>query len=277
MIEVANAHATARLSLYGGQVLSYRPHGADVDLLFLSEQALYQPGKAIRGGVPVCWPWFGPDPQGLGRPAHGLARTRQWALRHSAVLSRGETLVEVGLGDSAETRGLWPHAFDLTLAVTFGSTLELALTTRNTGDAPFTLTQALHSYFALGDIAQSRVLGLDGCRYIDNAKGAGGVVKRQLGNVTVGGEVDRIYTGAPPVLSIVDDALARRVTLRSEGSGTVVVWNPWEAIAAGMADLPDAAYRHFICVETANAADDVVSLAPGATHRLRLQIAARPY
>lgn len=277
MIEIANAHATARLSLHGAQVLSYRPRGMDADLLFLSEQALYQPGKAIRGGIPVCWPWFGPDPQGLGRPAHGLARTRVWALRRSGPQPGGETLVEMGLRDTAETRELWPHAFDLTLTVTIGSTLQLALTTRNTGEAPFSVSQALHSYFAVGDVAQTRVRGLDGCRYIDNAKGAGGAVKVQTGDVTVSGEVDRIYTGAPPALRIDDRARPRTVSLHSEGSRTAVVWNPWKDISAGMADLPDDAYRDFVCVETANAADDVVTLAPGAEHRLRLQVGVQAH
>jgi len=277
MIEVDNAHATARVSLYGGQVLAYRPHGAAVDLLFVSEQAHYQPGKAIRGGVPVCWPWFGPDPQGQGRPAHGLARTRLWALRQTAALPGGETQVVLGLHDTADTRALWPHAFDLSLAITVGRTLRLALTTRNTDTTPLTITQALHSYFAVGDIAQTRVQGLDGCAYTDKAAGAGGAVRTQRGDATVSAEVDRVYSGVPAQLSIVDGALERRVRITSEGSHTAVVWNPWAAIAAGMADLPDHAYLRFVCVETANAGGEVITLAPGDAHTLVAHIAVEPY
>ncbi len=277
MIDVDNAHATARISLYGGQVLAYRPRGAAADLLFASEQAQYQPGKAIRGGVPVCWPWFGPDPQGLGRPAHGLARTRLWALRRTETLPGDETLVELGLRDNADTRALWPHAFDLSLTIMVGATLRLALSTHNTGTTPFEITQALHSYFSVGDIAQARVQGLDGCAYTDKATGAGGAVKRQTGDVTVAAEVDRLYAGVPPSLTLVDGALNRRVCITFEGSRTAVVWNPWAAIAAGMADLPDDGYRRFVCVETANAGPEVITLAPGRTHTLVAQIAAGSY
>ena len=277
MIDVNNAHATARISQYGSQVLAYRPRGAAADLLFVSEQAHFQAGKAIRGGVPVCWPWFGPDPQGLGRPAHGLARTRLWALRQTVVLSGGETQVVLGLDDTADTRALWPHAFDLSLAITVGATLRLALTTRNTDTTPFEITQALHSYFAVGDIAQTRVQGLDGCAYTDKATGAGGAVKLQTGDVTVAAEVDRIYSGVPASLTVVDGAQNRRVDITSEGSHTAVVWNPWVAIAAGMTDLQDDEYRRFVCVETANAGAEVITLAPGSTHTLVAQFAAGPY
>lgn len=277
MIDVDNAHATARISLYGGQVLAYRPRDTAADLLFVSEQAFYQPGKAVRGGVPVCWPWFGPDPQGQGRPAHGLARTRLWALRQTAALPGGETRLVLGLHDTADTRALWPHAFDLSLAITVGRTLRLALTTRNTDTTPLTITQALHSYFAVGDIAKTRVQGLDGCAYTDKAAGAGCAVRTQRGDATVSAEVDRVYSGVPAQLSIVDGALERRVRITSEGSHTAVVWNPWAAIAAGMADLQDDGYRRFICVETANAGAEVITLAPGSTHTLVAQIAAGPY
>lgn len=276
-IRVRNAHAEAVVSLHGAQVLSYRPLGASADVLFVNERAHHQAGKAIRGGVPVCWPWFGPDPQGLGRPAHGLARTRQWALRQTVVLPGGETQVVLGLNDTVDTRALWPHAFDLSLAITVGATLRLALTTRNTDTTPLTITQALHSYFAVGDIAQTRVQGLDGCAYTDKATGAGGAVKLQTGDVTVAAEVDRIYSGVPASLTVVDGAQNRRVDITSEGSHTAVVWNPWAAIAAGMTDLQDDEYRRFVCVETANAGAEVITLAPGSTHTLVAQFAAGPY
>lgn len=273
MLDVCNAHATARLSVYGAQVLAYRPTGAAADLLFLSPQAVYQTGKAIRGGVPVCWPWFGPDPQSLGRPAHGLARHRLWTLRHAEVLPGDATRVVMGLSDSAETRALWPHAFDLSLTVTVGPTLRLALCTHNTGDTAFPLTQALHSYFSVGDIAQTRVTGLDGCRYADNAQGAGGALKTQRGDIAFMSEVDRVYAEAPAELDIEDRAGRRRIRIRTEGSRTAVVWNPWADIAAGMADLPDEAHQHFVCVETANAGDEVITLAPGERHTLVAEIA----
>ena len=271
-LQVRNAHAEAVVSLYGAQVLSYRPVGAVADVLFLSERASFEAGKAIRGGVPVCWPWFGPDPQGLGRPNHGFARTRLWSVLNTDATPAGETRVALGLRDTPHTRALWPHAFELTLQITVGTTLRLALTTRNTGDAPFQITQALHSYFAVGDIARTAVTGLEGCSYIDNATGAGGAVKRQTGAVHIAGEVDRIYTGVPAALTIVDDALQRRTRLSAQGSRTAVVWNPWISIAAGMTDLKDDAYLRFVCVETANGADEVVTVPPGGEHGMAVEV-----
>lgn len=274
LIEVRNAHAEAVVSLHGAQVLSFRPLGASADVLFVSERAHHQAGKALRGGVPICWPWFGADPQGLGRPSHGLARTRLWSVGGTATTPEGETQVTLSLVDTPETLAVWPHAFHLTLQVTVGATLRLALTTRNTGGAPFDITQALHSYFTVGDIAMTTVTGLDGCHYIDKA--AGGAVKPQTGAVAFATEVDRIYTGAPAELAVVDGALQRSVRIHAEGSRTAVVWNPWATLAAGMADLEDDAYRRFVCVETANAGDEVVTVPPGGEHRLVAAIGLGP-
>ena len=271
-IQVRNAHAEAVVSVYGGQVLSYRPLGANADVLFVSELAYYQAGKAIKGGVPICWPWFGADPQGLGRPAHGFVRNRMWSVWGTATTPAGDTQITLGLVDTPETLAIWPHAFQLALEITVGTTLRLALTTRNTGEAPFTVTQALHTYFAVGDIAQTTVTGLDGCRYIDKAAGAGGAVKQQAGAVGIAAEVDRVYSGVPAELAIEDGALQRTLRIRSEGSHTAVVWNPWAAIAAGMADLKDDEYQRFVCVETANAADEVITVPAGGEHRLLAEI-----
>lgn len=266
-IRVRNAHAEALVSVYAGQVLSYRPRGG-ADVLFVSERAHYQSGKAIKGGAPICWPWFGADPQGLGRPAHGFVRNRPWSVWGTATTPAGETQITLGLVDTPETLAIWPHAFRLTLRITVGAALRLALTTCNTGTAPLTLTQAIHTYFAVADIAQTRVRGLDGCSYIDKAAGAGGAVRVQTGDVTLAAEVDRVYTEVPSALSIVDGAGQRTVHIASQGSRTAVVWNPWSAIAAGMADLRDDDHLRFVCVETANAAPDGVRLAPDTEHTL---------
>lgn len=276
-IEVRNALATATVSLHGGQVLSFQPKDAGADLLFVSEQAIYATGKAIRGGVPICWPWFGPDPEGLGRSAHGIARTMLWTVRGTASLPTGETRITLGLTDTGQTRAIWPHRFELILEVTVGQTLRLVLTTRNTSEQPFTITEALHSYFAVGDIAQTAVAGLDGCRYIDKAAGASGAAKAQQGDVHIGAEVDRVYLGPASELTVLDSAGKRAIHIASRGSRTAVVWNPWAQIAAGMADLKDDAFRRFVCVETANAGEDVVSVLPGQTHEIMSEISGRSH
>lgn len=278
-VHIRNPHAEATVSLHGGQVLAFRPRGAAADRLFLSERTSYRPGQAIRGGIPVCWPWFGPDPQGLGRPNHGLARTRLWSVADARSPPDAQTRLTLRLTDSADTRALWPHAFVLTLEITVGASLRLALDTRNTGEQPFTLTQALHSYLAVDDVAQARVDGLDGCRYLDKTAPGGSAQSGrsvQRGAVTFDGEVDRVYADPPAVLVLHGAAGSGGLSIRAEGSRTAVVWNPGERLAAGMADLEPGDHRRFVCVETANAGDDTVTLAPGESHRLVTELFSMP-
>ncbi|MCW5599644.1 MAG: D-hexose-6-phosphate mutarotase, partial [Nitrosomonas sp.] len=203
-IRASNAKANALISVYAGQVLAYRPAGKAEDLMFLSEKAYYQAGKAIKGGVPICWPWFGPDPEGKGRPAHGFVRNRMWDVVDTAVTVNGETRIVLGLTDTPETRSIWPHAFVLRLEINIGEKLDLALVTRNSGDQPFTITQAFHTYFGVGDIHQTSVSGLEGKSYIDKVDG--GQQKLQSGMVTINAEVDRIYLDVANELIIHDAA-----------------------------------------------------------------------
>jgi glucose-6-phosphate 1-epimerase len=265
-IEVANEQATALISLYGGQVLAFKPRNAARDLLFVSDNAYYQTGKAIKGGTPICWPWFGPDPKGLGRPNHGFARNRLWEIKRTEALPGGATQVVLGFGDTADTRELWPYAFALTLEITVGNTLNLALVSQNLSDRPFDLTQALHTYFTVGDITQTTVRGLDGTTYIDKVDG--GAVKSQSGPIAIAEEVDRIYQTVPAELMIDDPALQRQIHITSTGNQTAVVWNPWVEVSAKSGDLTDDAYQHFVCVETTNAADDVVTVPAQGEFRL---------
>lgn len=265
-IRIDNGLATASISVYAGQVLAYCPADQREDLLFVSRAAFHADGKAIKGGIPVCWPWFGPDPENRGRPAHGFVRNRAWNVLATAATDDGGTRVSLGFEASDATRALWPYAFDLTLDVLVGRTLEVTLVTRNRGDEPLVLTQALHTYFRIGDIDRVTVLGLDGTDYLDKA--ADGGRRHQAGAVTVAGEVDRIYTGVRYPLTLEDRTFGRRIRIHADGSRTAVVWNPWRDIAAGMADLEDSDYTRFLCVETANAADDSVQVPPGDACRL---------
>ncbi|MEZ5453705.1 MAG: D-hexose-6-phosphate mutarotase [Thiothrix sp.] len=266
-IQVSNSHADALISVYAGQVLSYTPKGA-TDVLFVSDKAYYASGKAIKGGVPICWPWFGADPEGKGRPAHGFMRNRMWDVWATRGNADGSTTVILGVESSPETLAIWPHAFKLAVEITVGNTLQLALVTQNTGDVAFTITQALHTYFSVGDIAQTTVSGLEGTQYIDKAAGAGGVIKPQAGAVTIAAEVDRVYLNVPAALAIQDGAQNRTIRITSSGNKTAVVWNPWADIAASMGDLQDDDYTRFVCVETTNAVDDVVDVPAGSEFRL---------
>ena len=265
-IEISNAKASALISVYAGQVLSFRPAGTVDDLMFLSEKAYYQPGKAIKGGAPICWPWFGADPQGLGRPAHGFVRNRLWTVVATGTTADGDTRVTLGLIDTPETRAIWPQSFTLALEITVGNSLNLELVTGNTGTQTFSITQAFHTYFKVGDISQTSVLGLEGTDYIDKTDNS--AQKYQTGAVTINTEVDRIYLGVQGELVIADAALKRRIRIASRGSKTSVVWNPWAKISAEMGDLQDDDYRRLLCVEITNAATDVVEIAPNSEFRL---------
>ncbi len=266
LIRIDNAKASAVLSVYGGQVLSFQPANEPHSMMFLSEAAYYHDGKAIKGGVPICWPWFGPDPQHLGRPAHGFVRNRFWNVVRTEVKPGGDTKATLGLTDTSETRGIWPHSFVLALEITVGDSLNLELVTRNTGKKGFAITQAFHTYFKVGHIGQVVVLGLENTGYVDKVDN--GAHKRQTGAVTINAEVDRIYRDAPNELVIDDTALDRRIRIASQGSKTAVVWNPWAKISAEMGDLKDDDYERFLCVETVNADSDVVEVGPDSESRL---------
>ncbi|HSX94148.1 MAG TPA: D-hexose-6-phosphate mutarotase [Hydrogenophaga sp.] len=273
VLEVNNPLARAQVSLQGAQLLSFQPHGQP-DWLFLSPRARFEPGQPIRGGVPVCWPWFGPDPEAQGRPAHGFARQRPWALRQHTDDSDGTTRLTLALNDDPSTRALWPHAFELRLDIRVGRTLRLSLSTRNTGDTAFTITQALHSYFAVDHIDTVRVLGLEGSGFIDQLPGAAARGEASGEPLRFHGRLDRIYQPVPARLQLLGAAGGRTLDLRSEGSRTAVLWNPGAELAATMSDLGPDTHQRFVCVETANAGDDTLRLPPGGQHRLTVEIAA---
>ena len=268
-IEINNARAHATISTYSGQVLSYRPKGQQADLLFVSDKAYYEDGKAIKGGIPVCWPWFGADPDDQGRPAHGFVRNRQWQVSASESLADGSTRVVLCLTDSDATRNIWPHPFKLSIEITVGDSLRVALVTHNTGDKGITISQALHTYFHVDDIGKVRVLGLDGTEYLDKVDNS--ARKTQSGAVTIDGEVDRIYEGVGGDLVIDDASLGRKIRIASRGCSTAVVWNPWIETAASMGDLGDDDYRKMLCVETANAGPESIEIGAGGEYRLEAE------
>ena len=266
VIEIKNEYAKATISLYAGQVLSFQPANQPQDMMFLSSKAYYTEGKAIKGGVPICWPWFGPDPEDKGRSNHGFVRNRMWQMREIESGQDGSTVVVMGLTDTPETRRIWDYSFDLTIAITVGASLTIELITRNTGDKPFEITQALHTYFRIGDISQVRVLNLEDTSYLDKVDG--GKNKTQTGDVTFSSECDRIYLDVPSQLIVDDLALGRKIKITTANSNTAIVWNPGSQVSANMADLGDLDYQKFVCVETANAANEVITIAAGDDYNL---------
>ena len=265
-VEINNAKAHATIATYSGQVLSYRPRHQEKDLLFVSNKAYYQAGKAIKGGIPICWPWFGADPDDLGRAAHGFVRNRQWDVIATESLADGSTKVVMGVTDTAETRDIWPHAFKLTIEITVGETLKIDLITHNTGNDNIVISQALHTYFLVGDISQVQVTGLEGKDYLDKLEHF--ATQTQSGPITINAEVDRIYTGVDGDLVIDDASLGRKIRIASKGCSTAVVWNPWDDVARSMGDLEDEDYKIMLCVETANAGPETVDVPAGESYTL---------
>ncbi len=264
-VEAVNGHGAATVALQGGHLMTWTPRGGR-PVIWLSRAASFAPGKSIRGGVPVCWPWFGPHPTEPTFPAHGFARTVPWELVAAEDMASGDIHLAFRLVQSEKTRAQWPYPAQLEIHITLGAALGIALVTRNTGAEPITIGEALHTYFEVSDIRRVFVQGLDGCSYLDKVDG--GKRKQQSGAVTFGAETDRVYLDTSAECLIDDPDWQRRIRIVKQGSHTTVVWNPWHDKAAKMGDLGDNGYLNMLCVESANAAENQVTIAPGASHRL---------
>ncbi|NNM81604.1 MAG: D-hexose-6-phosphate mutarotase [Burkholderiales bacterium] len=257
--EVKNESGSATIALFGAQIIDWTPNG-EKPVIWLSEEAFPFKGKSLRGGAPVCWPWFGAhsDPS---LPAHGFARNAAWEAVSAAIASDGRTSFVLRL---AMAREGWPLSLEMRILV--GKTLDVDLLTKNEGENPVAVSQALHTYFAVGDIENTRVSGLDGFEYLDKVDGFSR--KTQEGDVTFSGEVDRVYLGTKSDAVIEDPVLGRRIVISKTGSSSTVVWNPWSGKAEKMGDLGKDGWKRMLCVENANAAEDTRTLAPGETHVL---------
>ncbi len=273
-IHLQNSHGRCEICLMGAHVLSYVPQGHR-EVLFLSEKSEYSPvGKAIRGGIPLCWPWFGPaDPSRIpgAATAHGFIRQEMWQLA-SWQESQEATEVVLEARDTEATRKVWPYAFRVSLRVSLGAQLTLALTTVNEGSQPFSYEEALHTYYAVGDCRALSIQGFQGCEFRDKAPATPPAPNPQPGEITITEETDRVYFHCPGEAVILDPVMGRRIRIQKEGSDTGVVWNPWIAKSRRMPDFGDEEYRNMVCVENANVDYDGRRLAPGESHVLQVRI-----
>ncbi len=269
---ISTPAADAEIYLHGAHLTHWKPHGAE-PVLFLSSKSFYETGKAIRGGVPIIFPWFGPRGDGQAGPMHGFARTMEWAVEGTALGKDGSVEIALVLGPNEATRGLGYDAFHLRFRVTVGSKLKMELETRNDAAEPLEFQEALHTYFAIGDIYRVRVSGLGGAVYIDKTDG---FQRKRQGTdpIQIKQETDRVYVNTASTCVIGDPALGRRIMVEKSGSEATVVWNPWEEKAKTFTDMTPEDWKHMICVETANAGDHSIHLAPGASHTLTASIRA---
>lgn len=268
--------------LHGAHITRWAPPGHR-GVLWLSGTSRFAPDAAIRGGVPICFPWFGGGPADDLRPAHGFARLREWLV--VSVVER-PSWIEIDLAlESDGTGGVETEAGDhdgahppeRRLAATFrimaGSSLRMTLEVRNTGDEPVTYEEALHTYLSVGDVREIAVEGLAGAEYVDRLGGPE-PVRQDEAVIRFEAETDRIYVGTDAAVVVDDPAMKRRISVRKSGSGSTVVWNPWAGKAGGMADLDD--WTSMVCVETANVRGDAVTLGPGESHAMTAIIEVSP-
>lgn len=270
VLEINHPEATARIALHGGHVMDWTPAGEE-PVLYMSPDAVIEIGKPIRGGIPICWPWFGPHPTDAEKPAHGFVRTQMWKLDEVVSANdRVEVVLSLASGDA--THALWPHEFSLQLRVSVGSQLEATLIVRNPGTSAWMMTGALHTYFCVADVSQAVIRGLHGTQFIE---GRLSPEKRlQNGPVKIDQEVDRVYLSDAAV-EVEDVAGKRTLVIEKAGSRSTVVWNPWIEKSKRLSDLPDNDYPRFLRIETTNAGEDSVTLQPGAEHRLTTRLRVR--
>ncbi|MBZ7661210.1 MULTISPECIES: D-hexose-6-phosphate mutarotase [Klebsiella] len=241
LIVVDHPQVKASVALQGAHLLSWKPAGEE-EVLWLSGNTPFKNGVALRGGVPICWPWFGPSAQ-QGLPSHGFARNLPWALKGHDEDEKGAVLT-FELKSSDATRQYWPHEFTLLARFKLGKTCEIELEAHG----EFETTSALHTYFNVGDIAAVKVSGL-GDRYVDKVKNAEeGVLSN--GTETFPDRTDRVYLNAETCSVIHDDALSRNIDVTHHHNSNVVAWNPGQALSVSMGDMPDDGYKTFVCVET---------------------------
>lgn len=273
---IAARDGEAHVYLHGAHVTHFKPrHSGPV--LWVSKNSSFvggSPGKPIRGGVPVVFPWFADNLPKKGDPGHGLARLFPWTLTSCTELPDHRVCAVLELRSDGRTRPLFPHEFHLKLTITVGSELEMELTAANTGSSPFTCEEALHTYFAVGDARQVSVSGLEGAPYIDKVDS----YRRKTGEagaLRITAETDRIYAANRAAVSIADPVLKRTITVEKTGSQSTVVWNPWIRKGEALLDLAGQQWPWMLCVETANVGTDAVTLAPGASHTLTARIHIR--
>lgn len=263
-LALETAHSTALIALHGANVLSFIPKGGR-DLLWVSPLAKVAPGKALRGGVPLCGPWFGPHATVPTAPVHGLMRTQPWTPLRVEALPSGALRIEFALELPPQRTVGWPYTANALCTVEVGEALSVELTVRNTGATPFMLSGALHTYLAVSDVRHVAVRGLAEREYVDFTNGC--VRKRQdAGPVNFTEESARFFLSSAPV-TLVDPGLQREINVTTWGGGATVLWNPWPTTAATMPDVGER-WPEFVCIEAANIPETAIPLAPSCSHHL---------
>jgi glucose-6-phosphate 1-epimerase len=263
-VQITGAFGEGEMYLHGAHVTSWKPAGHD-EVIFISTKSRWEEGQAIRGGIPICFPWFRAKSDDAHAPAHGVVRTKMWQLE-SITQNENEVAVTMFTQSDEHTRKWWPGEFRLVHRATFGSNLRLELICTNAGTTPFRFEEALHTYNRIANIQDARVQGLDGVSYLDNTDS--NKEKTQRGDVSIVSATDSAYCNTQNEVDLLDLNNKRRIRLQKEHSHSTVVWNPWREGAARLQDLGDGEWKQYLCVEASNILGAAVNLAPGQEHRM---------
>jgi glucose-6-phosphate 1-epimerase len=269
VIRVTSPAATAEIAIYGAHVTQWKPAGGE-EVLFLSEKSYWEAGHAIRGGIPVCFPWFGDKADDAGAPKHGFVRTRDWRLNSLNLLDDGSVTALCITESDASTRPMWPHDYCVAYRITIGAKLRLELTVINSGKTMMRFEEALHTYFRVARVQDVTVFGLEGTTYLDKTDGFR--EKPQADALTITEETDRVYGSTTGTVDVVDKGLGRQIRTEKVNSDATVVWNPWSEGAAKLADLGNDEWQRMIAVEAGNVRTGAIRLDPGEEHTMRVTI-----
>jgi glucose-6-phosphate 1-epimerase len=264
-IHIQNTAASAKIALQGAHLFDFQIHGKK-KLLFVSETSFFKEGKAIRGGIPICWPWFGAHETDTSLPNHGFARNSLWRHESTEDISESETKVRLTLENTPQTYALWPYEFLLTLDIYIGEQLKLVLTSKNLDTKAFSITSALHTYFEIENIYKTTIEGLAHMKFYNKCNDTSHNV--QEGDIDFKDEVDRVYHEVQNDVIIHDND--QDILLKTEGSSSIVVWNPGKELTENMPDL--SGHEHMLCVESANVMSEERVLEPQMSYSLTVTI-----
>ena len=264
-IEVTSPLASATIYLHGAHVTHWQPAGAE-PVLFMNSASWFENGKPIRGGVPICFPWFGPNLLDETKPAHGFVRLSQWDVQSITQDATGNIVIILATESNDDTYDMWPFEFEIRHVITIGKTLSMSLQSTNTDEKDMKITQALHTYFCVSDIHHVQVVGLEGRPYLD--KVAGQDTHAPDGPLHFTGEFDSVFCDTQATCMIIDEAKNREISIAKEGSNATVVWNPWINKSKDLPDMADNEWLQMLCVETVNAGKNIVTIKPGESHTM---------
>lgn len=267
-VQITTPDVIGEIYLHGAHITSWRPSGAE-EVFFLSSKSRFENGHAIRGGIPICFPWFGGKSDDPTVPAHGFVRTKAWSLESISQVGRAVT-VSMSTESDESTKKWWPADFRLVYRATFGPELGLELVMSNTGKTSLRFEEALHAYHKVGNIHDARVRGLDGVQYFDKTDSSRG--KMQHGEIAITSETDRVYLDTTGSVELDDPVMHRATHVVKENSRTTVVWNPWIEKAQALPDLGDDEWAQMICIESSNVTDFAVGLPPGQQHTMKARV-----